>query len=388
MKLLRDLTVVCLSVLLGLTILLTACDSESISSGADTTTGSSTVLSITDLTTLSTTELPQTVPVTTPGITDPVTTESTTTTAPSTTPDVPDVTEPLQSSDVTTAPPPQTEPTPEVCVHEYTESVEDATCTREGKKVYTCSKCGDSYSETIAKIAHDFVDATCTVPKTCTACGWTEGDVSGHDYSLVEIQHATCTEEGKRIYRCHCGDSYSETIAKLAHDFAEATCTAAKTCKSCGATEGKASGHSHKLTSTTNATCTAEGKKVYTCSKCGDSYSETIAKTEHTWVIESGNSRKHCSVCGAVEETQHNHKWEDATCDAPKTCSECGKTEGKALGHDWAFAACESLQRCSRCNGFGGAYISHEWNSRHWCTVCNMTQCGVYDHNLFYGRCY
>ena len=57
---------------------------------------------------------------------------------------------------------------------------------------------------------HEWVDATCTAPKTCSECSATEGK-------------------------------------KLGHDMAEATCTAPATCKrGCGYTEGEANGHSNK----------------------------------------------------------------------------------------------------------------------------------------------
>ena len=365
MKLFRDLTVACLSVLLGLTILLSACDSEAVQSGAnDTTLGTSVTLLTPDQTTTSVTEPSQTVPATTttataPVTTAPVTTQSASTTAPTTTPDVPDVTDPPQTPDVTepevtTPTPPVTEPTPEVCAHEYTETVVDATCTVEGKKTYTCQKCGNSYWEAIEKVAHAYADATCVLPKTCTVCGVTDGEALGHSHVPVNTEDATCTKEGKKVYTCSkCGDSYSETIAKLTHNYADATCTAPKTCKSCGATEGKALGH--------------------------------------TWVIETGAAQKHCSVCGTVapnDSAEHQHTWQDATCDLPKTCVSCGQATGKALDHEWEFAICESLQRCSRCQGFGGSYVSHQWNSGSQCTVCYARQCEKYDHYFFYGRCY
>ena len=54
---------------------------------------------------------------------------------------------------------------------------------------------------------HNWADATCTAPKTCTVCGATDGEALGHS-------------------------------------FAPATCTAPKTC-ACGATEGEALGHTY-----------------------------------------------------------------------------------------------------------------------------------------------
>lgn len=53
--------------------------------------------------------------------------------------------------------------------------------------------------------------------------------------------------------------------------------------------------HSHAYTSViTAATCTTDGKKVYTCS-CGDSYTVKIPATGHTYVDGV------CTVCGAVD---------------------------------------------------------------------------------------
>jgi putative cell wall-binding protein len=59
---------------------------------------------------------------------------------------------------------------------------------------------------------------------------------------------------------------------------------------------------------TTDPTCTTEGKTTYTCTKCGDSYSETIAKLPHQW--DEGTVTKEPTAAEAGEKTQHC-----ATCD-------------------------------------------------------------------------
>ncbi len=68
--------------------------------------------------------------------------------------------------------------------HTYTSKItKAATCTATGVRTYTCSKCGDSYTETIAK--------------------------TGHNYSEV-IVGGTFTQEGYSIYTCDdCGDTYT-----------------------------------------------------------------------------------------------------------------------------------------------------------------------------------
>lgn len=100
------------------------------------------------------------------------------------------------------------------------------------------------------------------------------------------------------------GSTPAETPAPVgcSHNWSAATCTAAKTCTKCGATEGAAAGHNWNA-----ATCTA-------------------AKT--------------CTKCGATEGAAAGHNWNAATCAAPKTCTKCGATEGAVIGHNYANGAC------------------------------------------------
>ena len=69
-----------------------------------------------------------------------------------------------------------------------------ATCTEDGNKAYyVCSGCSkwfadaagneeitDHSSVVIGKLGHDWVDATCTAPKTCSRCDAIEGKPNGH----------------------------------------------------------------------------------------------------------------------------------------------------------------------------------------------------------------
>ncbi|MCD8381169.1 MAG: S-layer homology domain-containing protein, partial [Lachnospiraceae bacterium] len=66
----------------------------------------------------------------------------------------------------------------------------EPTETETGVKTYTCTVCGDTYTEVI--------------PVTHT-----------HVYTSEVTKEATCTEEGIITYTCSCGDTYTETIAKL-----------------------------------------------------------------------------------------------------------------------------------------------------------------------------
>ena len=117
------------------------------------------------------------------------------------------------------------------------------------------------------------------------------------------------------------------------HDWIPATCTAPKTCSTCGATEGVAKDHVEETIPGKAATCTeeglTEGKK---CSVCGTvtKVQETIAKTAHTEETIPGKAAtcteegltegKKCSVCGTVTKTQETipatgvHTYVDGKC--------------------------------------------------------------------------
>ncbi len=79
---------------------------------------------------------------------------------------------------------------------------------------------------------HEWVDANCTAPKTCSLCEETEGAPLGHSWLA-----ATCAAPKT----CEtCGETTGDA---LPHTFDDATCTAPKTCSVCQATEGEALGH-------------------------------------------------------------------------------------------------------------------------------------------------
>ena len=97
---------------------------------------------------------------------------------------------------------------------------------------------------------HQWIDATCTEPRTCSECGKTEGEALGHEW--IE---ATCTE-AKHCSRC--GETEGEP---LEHEWEDATCTEARYCKVCGRTDGEPLGHDWM-------DATHEAPK--TCSRCGE----------------------------------------------------------------------------------------------------------------------
>lgn len=102
-----------------------------------------------------------------------------------------------------------------------------------------------------------------------------------HRYnSGLVTKQPTCTGTGTRTYTCStCGGTKKESIAAKGHTYAAATCTAAKTCKVCSATRGKALGHTYKTT-ITKATLSKSGKTVKKCATCGKVVSTTIKRVK------------------------------------------------------------------------------------------------------------
>ena len=225
---------------------------------------------------------------------------------------------------------------------------------------------------------HTYTAATCTTPKTCTKCGKTLEAALGHKYEVCG-NTARCSRCGiSKIIGGATTEKPEETTPVHTHTFTAATCTAPKTCTSCGAKTGAALGHSF-TTKTTNATCTEEGLVVTTCTRCGIKQTSTIEATGHNYTTKitaatcttSGKTVKTCSNCGDTKTTTiaalgHNYKTTttNATCTATgktvKTCSRCKDTKTTtvaALGHDYkttttnatCTAAGKAVKTCSRC---------------------------------------
>ena len=157
-------------------------------------------------------------------------------------------------------------------IHDYTITDSVApTCTSKGSETTVCSACGESKVKVIEAKAHNYVlskqvKPTCIASGedlyACTDCGASYKNavaVVPHNYVLAKQTNATCLSAGEKRYSCSmCGDSYTEKIAQTSHNWTNATCTAPKTCTTCGRTEGSALGHSG------GALCTRCGTKTFT----------------------------------------------------------------------------------------------------------------------------
>lgn len=301
-----------------------------------------------------------------------------------------------------------------------------ATCTDTGKTEYTCTVCGQTKTTTIKALGHKYEtvstdDATCTTPKTvhkeCSRChdkkDETSGEALGHNWRTSSDKNSktcircktththtwdegkysvepTCNDAGKKLFTCtDCGDTKTVAVKSLGHDYQlvgtdPATCTTPAinhytcsrcedtvdqedkdhpalghdwkknddgtvTCQRCGQT------HEHKWDTEviSKASCTTDGVTRHTCSICGDTYDDVV-KGGHKWTYKKTGTNTSvclCTVCGKTKEhnfsifSDKESEKKDPTCTKAgmvvATCADCGRRRWvydetrPALGHDW-----------------------------------------------------
>ena len=189
-----------------------------------------------------------------------------------------------------------------------------ATCTNTGVKTFTCSVCGATRTEVVPLAAHKLEtryasEASCTEAgysgdKYCTVCNQLieAGHAiaaNGHSYNSGEVTTpATCTSEGIKTFTCtKCNATRTEPVEKLAHSTQlqgqqDATCTETgysgdQVCTVCGQTiqEGsviQALGHAYGNPVVQPASCTEPGSETKTCSRCGESTTNEIPPNGHS----------------------------------------------------------------------------------------------------------
>ncbi len=112
---------------------------------------------------------------------------------------------------------------------EYVDEVVNATCTAGGHTTYGCENCDWTEERDFTDaLSHDWVDATCTAPKTCTECGETDGEALGHDIVILPGKDATCTETGLTEGQ-YCKNCDDETIEQeeipASHNYVDGECS-------------------------------------------------------------------------------------------------------------------------------------------------------------------
>ena len=214
-----------------------------------------------------------------------------------------------------------------------------ATCTQKAK----CTVCGAEYGNalghdfTVRKYDNDnhwMKCSRCDEKKDISSHTWDSGTVT---------TAPTCTKAGKKTYSCaKCDATKIETIPATGHSWKSEWASDAThhwhECanKNCDVTDN-AGKYGYAEHSGGTATCTEKA----VCTHCGQSYGETNP-ANHTgkeqWTQTATTHEKKWSCCNTVSVPNENHEWADGVCsecgyvcqheDADKNhiCDICGKT--------------------------------------------------------------
>ena len=263
------------------------------------------------------------------------------------------------------------------------------TCTEEGVMTHTCLDCGAVKTEPIEALGHDWSDWTDhsedSHTHTCNRNCGAEAEFEAHDWSQwtpvdgdshkktcaicagertgehtwdegVVTREPTEEEEGITTYTCTlCGKTKTEAIAKLPHEHdwsgwgIDDDHTHSRTCR-CGETETEAHSFDDGVV-TQEPTHVAEGEIVYTCAVCGHEKREELPKREdHEWGSWSSNddgTHTRSCPCNATETSDCTYDdgvvAEEPTHTEPGvktyTCTLCGHTYDEEIpvltDHAW-----------------------------------------------------
>ena len=244
-------------------------------------------------------------------------------------------------------------------------AVHTPTCATDGYTDYACSECDfTEIGDKITMLGHKLTKGTVHAP-TCTTDGYTEYACSECDFTVVDdkigaIGHSfgewvnndevkLCDKVSVLTRSCQsCGateveNSTPSTHSLVFHSGVEPTCTENgyedyNTCENCDYTTFEEILAAHAYTeSVIPPTCTEQGYTTHTCSRCGDSYNDSIENaTDHTLVFHEGkpstcteNGYKDYNTCEncdytTFEEILAAHTYTETV--LPPTCLDGGYT--------------------------------------------------------------
>ncbi|MBQ7873897.1 MAG: hypothetical protein IJ306_01860 [Oscillospiraceae bacterium] len=208
---------------------------------------------------------------------------------------------------------------------------------------------------------HNWVDATCEAPKTCTICGATEGEALGHNWGAVsykwEEENGALSCTATRVCQNDAAHTESAEATVTSEVEKEPTCTESGITKYTATfdvdwaetqTNSKADtealGHDYEAV-VTELTCTEGGYTTYTCSACGDSYvADEVPALGHDWEVsyEWAEDGSACTATRTCKNDQNHTETATATeikseVAKPATCSAMGDTRYEAIfAEDWA----------------------------------------------------
>ena len=286
------------------------------------------------------------------------------------------------------------------------------TCTKAGKKTYSCTKCDATKIEPIPATGHSWKsDWTSDATHHWHECANENCDVTDNTGKKGYAEHsggkATCTQKANCTV---CGVEYGNA---LGHDFTVRQYDNDNhwmKCSRCDEIENKSSHTWDSGTVTTAPTCTKGGKKTYTCTVCHATKTESINATGHNWKSDWTSDATHhwhecanenCDVTdNAGKDGYAEHSGGTATCTEKAVCTHCGQSYGETnpVNHtgteQWTQTTTTHEKKWNCCNTVSVPNENHEWadgvcsecgyvclhedtDKNHICDICGKT---ISDH--------
>ena len=243
------------------------------------------------------------------------------------------------------------------------------TCTKAGKKTYSCTKCDATKIEPIPATGHSWKS------------DWTS-DATHHWHECANENCDVTDNAGKKGYAEHSGG--------------KATCTQNAVCEFCKAEYGEKLPHDFTAETVdakylkSAATCTEKAVYYKSCAVCGLSSEGTADEAtffsgnalDHDWGAWTQNSdeKTHTRIC--KRDTSHteneNCHGGTATCTAKAVCTVCGGEYGEMAAHSFTAEKAEAqyLKSAATCTGKAIYYKS--------CAVCGLSSEGTADEATFF----
>ena len=197
---------------------------------------------------------------------------------------------------------------------------------------------------------------------------WTCPSCGSHTWVLDYQSDATCTSNGYRSYSCACGQTKSETIY--------------------------ASGHSYSYGSWEEYSSSQHRREAY-CRNCGATDYDYASHSMSYGSWSNSSSSQHsrtasCRTCGYSTTDYGNHsystgswsKYSDTQHRRSKTCSGCGASTYDYANHSYSYGSWVSdsetqhkrTKTCSACGDSGYEYADHtDANGDGKCDDCGAT---------------
>ncbi len=242
------------------------------------------------------------------------------------------------------------------------------TCTKAGKKTYSCTKCDATKIEPIPATGHSWKS------------DWTS-DATHHWHECANENCDVTDNAGKNGYAEHSGG--------------KATCTQNAVCEFCKAEYGEKLPHDFTAETVdakylkSAATCTEKAVYYKSCAVCGLSSEGTADEAtffsgnalDHDWSAwtsnEDGTHTRTCKRDASHTET-NNCTGGTATCTAKAVCEVCKSEYGEKLPHDFTAETVDAkyLKSAATCTGKAIYYKS--------CAVCGLSSEGTADEATFF----